>query len=340
MQITRPVGLFNLSENKLSQNITEGRIDLVFLSDVIDGMSLQQKRLSCKYFYDARGSALFDEICELDEYYLTRTEQAIMDRFADKMAEQLGEGVMLVEFGSGSSTKTHVLLKHLIKPAAYVPLDISEVHLLKTAAGLREDFPKIEIIPLVADFTADFELPTSELEPSHAAVYFPGSTIGNFEPDIAQQLLGNIAEIVGYNGGLLIGIDLQKKPSIIHDAYNDSQGVTAQFNLNILHRINAELDADFDVDQFEHLAIYNEAAGRVEIYLVSQADQIVTIHGQEFEIFAGERIFTEYSHKYTVPGFVKIAAQSGFELHQYWTDPQQLFAVLHLVNEVGDSDES
>lgn len=230
-----------MSQKTISQQSTEKHLDQELLDDVIHGLSQPSKRLSCKYFYDQRGSQLFDQICDLDEYYLTRTEQAIMDQHAEEMAYQLGERVMLIEFGSGSSTKTHILLENLIDPSAYVPLDISEDHLLKTAADLRDRFPKIEILPLVADFTQPFELPHPQLTASHAAVYFPGSTIGNFEPEVAQMLLSNIADLLGGEGGLLIGIDLQKESSIIHDAYNDSAGVTAEFNLNLLHRMNNEL---------------------------------------------------------------------------------------------------
>ncbi len=304
-----------------------------FFEDVVLGFSQPNKRLYCKYFYDERGSQLFDQICELDEYYLTRTEQAIMDTHASEMAYQLGEKVMLVEFGSGSSTKTQVLLEHLLNPSAYVPLDISEDYLLKTAEKLRSDFPTIEVLPVVADFTKGFQLPSPKLEYSHAAVYFPGSTIGNFEPSEAKELLARIASLLGKDGGLLIGIDLQKEPAIIHAAYNDATGVTDQFNLNILHRINSELDATFNVDQFEHLANYNQELGRVEIFLVSCCQQTVAIGGHSFEFSEGERIFTEYSHKYSVEGFAELANQSGFSLRKHWTDPKKLFAVLHLVHE-------
>jgi dimethylhistidine N-methyltransferase len=328
---------FSPTGNVLSQETAnhsiEVQLDQEFLDDVMEGLRHANKRLSCKYFYDERGSKLFDQICELDEYYLTRTEQAIMDQHAREMACQLGEGVMLVEFGSGSSTKTQVLLENLIDPAAYVPLDISEEHLLETAKLLRRTFPEIEILPLVADFTLPFQLPMPTKKASHAAIYFPGSTIGNFEPEAAQNLLAEICDLLGDEGGVLIGIDLQKDPAIIHSAYNDSSGVTAEFNLNLLHRINRELDGNFDVDQFQHLADYDEKVGRVEIYLVSQCDQTVEINGQLFEFKAGERIFTEHSHKYTIESFEELANQAGFSLHKYWTDPDDLFAVLHLVHE-------
>jgi dimethylhistidine N-methyltransferase len=317
----------------VSASTTTIATDSIFLKDVLCGLGQPNKQLPCKYFYDQRGSQLFDQICELDEYYLTRTEQAIMDEYADEMADQIDTGVMLVEFGSGSSQKTQVLLEHLHEPAAYVPVDISEKHLLQTAKDLRIQFPHIEILPVVADFTKPFSLPKSKSPPSHIAVYFPGSTIGNFEPLAAQTLLSYIANRLGPGGGLLIGIDLKKDPTVIEAAYNDELGVTAEFNLNLLHRINQELDADFDLEQFEHLARYNENAGRVEIFLVSTHDQSVTINDQTFSFNVGEKIFTEHSHKYSIEEFESLARPSGFSLHQHWTDDQHRFAVLHLVQD-------
>lgn len=304
-----------------------------FLADVLDGLSKDQKELQCKYFYDERGSKLFDQICELPEYYPTKTERKIMVANASKMAEQIGEQVMLVEFGSGSSIKTEVLLDALINPAAYVPLDISEEHLLNTAERLRQKYPNIEILPLVADFTQSFELPVASRTPSHAAVFFPGSTIGNFLPSDATAMMKTIANVLGPQGGLLIGVDLQKDPAIIEAAYNDSQGITDQFNLNVLHRVNRELGANFNVEQFRHKAIYNSDLGRVEIYVVSQCSQSVKVGEREFHFAENEQVLTEYSHKYTVDGFVELASQAGFSLHEQWTDDQRLFAVLHLVRD-------
>jgi len=304
-----------------------------FLRDVVSGLKREQKTLPCKYFYDEAGSQLFDQICELDEYYLTRTEFSIMELHADSMAEQIGERVMLVELGSGSSTKTRVLLDALRHPTAYAPVDISEEHLLKTAEELRIAFPDIEILPVVADFTKDFDLPQSKKPASHAAVYFPGSTIGNFTEAGAANLLGTMARILGVGGGVLIGIDLQKDATIIQKAYDDSAGVTAEFNLNILRRINDELDGDFDLDAFNHRAVYNSDVGRVEISLESTSDQVVKIGEQEIDFSVGEHILTEYSHKYTVDEFARLAASQGFELHKHWTDSREYFAVLHLVLE-------
>ena len=208
---------------------------------MLEGLRLQPKQLHCKYFYDERGSQLFDQICELPEYYLTAHRAGDHGVHVEEMAEQIGAGVMLVEFGSGSSSKTRILLDHLDAPVAYVPLDISEDHLLKTADKLRAAYPDIEILPLVADFTESFELPVSIQTPSHAAVYFPGSTIGNFTPDEARLLFATISRVLGPQGGLLIGIDLQKDPVIIEAAYNDEVQITDAFNLNVLHRVNREL---------------------------------------------------------------------------------------------------
>lgn len=301
-----------------------------FLSDVIQGLEASPKRLPCKYFYDQRGSALFDRICDLDEYYVTRTELQIMQRYAAEMGEQIGPGVMLIEYGSGSSIKTRILLDHLIDPVAYCPVDISRDHLLATARGLSADYPDIEILPVCADFTRPFVLPVPTRTPTHAAVYFPGSTIGNFEPAEAKQLLAQIAPLCGAGGGLLIGIDLQKDTRIIEAAYNDREGVTDQFNRNILRRINRELGGDFAVDQFQHCATYETKQQRVSISLVSRRDQTVTIRDRSFRVRANEAIHTEYSHKYTIDGFAALAAEVGLELHRSWTDAREFFGVLHL----------
>lgn len=303
----------------------------IFRQDVLNGLSAEQKHLPCKYFYDERGSALFDDICELDEYYLTRAELAIMEEHADSIARQIGREAMLVEYGSGSSVKTRILLDALEAPVAYVPIDISEEHLLKTAEGLMAAYPEIEILPLVADFTKPFELPISEKTASHIALYFPGSTIGNFTPQQAGELLRIMSQTLGKQGGLLIGIDLQKSAQVIEAAYDDAEGVTADFNLNLLTRINSELDGDFALDQFAHQAVYDEQNHRVEISIVSQADQAVAVGEHEFDFRAGEAIHTEYSHKYSIDGFAELAGKFGFRLHKYWTDDREYFAVLHLV---------
>lgn len=304
-----------------------------FRQDVIAGLSRSEKSLSCKYLYDERGSKLFDQICELDEYYPTRTELAIMEENIESIARQIDTEVMLVEYGSGSSVKTRLLLSALKSPTAYVPVDISEEHLLSTADGLALAYPDIKILPVVADFTQSFQLPSCTPSPSHVALYFPGSTIGNFTRDEAGRLLQNMAESLGPQGGLLIGIDLQKERKVLEAAYNDAAGVTADFNLNLLQRINSELGADFDVDDFEHRAVYDSIHHRIQISIVSLQDQIVTMGENEFSFRRGEEILTEYSHKYTVNDFASLAAEYGFALHHQWTDSREYFAVLHFVME-------
>ncbi len=319
----------------MSQNTNQADPPLVqsFLEEVLLGLGQDAKQLPCKYLYDQRGSELFEKITQLDEYYPTRTEHAIIEQYAVEMAAQIGEGAMLVEFGSGSSTKTRVLLDALKESlAAYVPVDISDEHLLATAQSLRKAYPNLEILPLVADFTDHLQLPKASQPVSHAAVFFPGSTIGNFTPDAAKRMLDRIAHIVGIEGGLLIGIDLQKDIGMIEAAYNDSDGVTDQFILNVLHRINGELDGDFDVDQFRHKAVYDRRHGRVELFVVSNRKQKVSVGDHQFEFAKDEHMLAEYSHKYTVKGFAEMAATAGFSLHKYWTDDDRLFAVLHLVN--------
>lgn len=301
-----------------------------FREDVLAGLSDPQKHVACKYLYDQRGSQLFDQICQLEEYYPTRVELGIMQQYAGEMANQIGTRVMLIEYGSGSSVKTRLLLDQLHQPAAYVPVDISQKHLRESAARLSAKYPHLEVLPVCADFTTEFGLPISKSRPSHCAVFFPGSTIGNLEYDTATELLEKITLMCGSGGGLLIGIDLKKDVSTIEAAYNDQRGVTAEFNLNLLRRINRELNANFDVDEFSHRAIYNAPRGRVEMHLVSESNQDVTIDGLRFCFLEGETICTEYSHKYTIREFEKMAAAGGLALRRYWTDRGHQFAVLHL----------
>lgn len=301
-------------------------VDDSFLSDVIEGLSETPKTLPCKYFYDAKGSALFDEICELPEYYPTRTELKIMMDNASTVGSQLGKGVRLVEFGSGSSIKTRILLDNLYEPAAYIPVDISEEHLNRSASALSETYPNLRVLPVCADFTEKLEIP----EVNHAqttVIYFPGSTIGNFEKNEAKTLLGEWRQLCANGGGLLIGIDLVKDQKILEDAYNDSQGITAEFNLNILDRINRELGANFDTDKFSHRAHWNKENNRVEMHLVSKCQQTVNVGGQTLEFTKDETIHTESSHKYTVESFNKIAAFSGFRCKHAWLDENNWFSV-------------
>lgn len=309
--------------------IDDAALPTTFRDDVIAGLRQHPRSLPCKYFYDQRGSALFDEICELDHYYLTRTELSIMERHAAEMGQQIGEGVMLVEYGSGSSIKTRLLLDHLPDPVAYVPVDISRTHLSLVAAELQGDYPHLEVLPVAADFTTEFLLPTPERAFTHSAVYFPGSTIGNFEPREAERLLKSVASLCGRGGGLLIGIDLDKDPDTLKLAYDDPIGTTAEFNLNLLHRMQKELDATVDLDGFEHVAEYDSQKRRVELFLGSINDQEIVIEGESFEFSSGDRIHTEYSHKYTIEGFASLAAGAGLTLRRSWTDDLDYFAVLH-----------
>ena len=301
--------------------------------EVLDGLRHTPKQLPSKFFYDERGSQLFDAICALDEYYPTRTEQAIMEAHVGDMVDAIGPRARLVEYGSGSSMKTRILLDHLIDPAGYVPIDISREHLLQAAEEIADRYPELAVLPVCADYTANYRLPEPETSVERTVVYYPGSTIGNFTPDTARDFLAHIADQVGRNGGLLIGVDLQKDEALLHAAYNDAEGVTAEFNKNLLRRINRELDATFDLDRFRHEAIYNREAGRIEMHLVSETDQQVTVAGVDVDFAAGERITTEYSYKYTLDGFAALAADAGWTVERVWTDEAQLFSVQYAVRQ-------
>ena len=302
-----------------------------FKVEMLAGLSRRPKQLPCKYFYDARGSDLFDRICELEEYYPTRTELAIMQRHIGEMVECLGPRCLLVEYGSGSSLKTRELLDQMIDPVAYVPIDISREHLTASAESLSAAFPELEVLPVCADYTGSFALPSTKQPYDRVAVYFPGSTIGNFQPLEAHRFLERMAEVSGRGGALLIGVDLQKDSSILEAAYNDSEGITADFNKNLLRRMNRELGATFDLAAFDHEAVYNGDAGRIEMYLISRRAQRVRIADQVVEFERGERICTEYSYKYTLDGFDRLARTAGFTVERVWTDPNRYFSVQYCV---------
>ncbi len=299
-------------------------------TEVISGLTRRPKAIPSKYFYDERGSRLFDAITELDAYYPTRTERAIMEANVAEMAARIGPNSLLVEYGSGSSRKTRILLDALPDLAGYVPIDISREHLLRTAAELSAAYPDLDVLPVCADYTSAFSLPAPEVPPTRTVVYFPGSTIGNFTPSEARAFLEHIAEVAGTGGGLLIGVDLRKDPAVIEAAYNDPEGVTAAFNRNVLAHINRELDADFDLDRFEHLAFYDAEHGRIEMHLVSLSDQCVRIGSTRIPFREHERILTEYSYKYSLEGFAALAGASGFEVVKVWTDPKRFFSVQYL----------
>ena len=303
-----------------------------FLRDVFAGLSGEPKSLPCKYLYDVAGSALFDRICELPEYYPTRTEQAIFDAHAGEIAAAVGPEAALVEFGSGSSTKTRTVLDACREsggPAAYVPLDISREHLLASAEELRCDYPDLAVVPVVADFTEPVRLP--ELPPhARKVVFFPGSTLGNFSADTARDLLARIGALVGPGGGLILGLDLKKDPAVLEAAYDDAAGVTAAFTSNLLVRINRELGGDFVPAAFRHVARWNEADGRVELFQVSERDQTVTVAGRSFTFEAGEPIHVENSHKYDPDGIADLAGAAGWEVARTWTDAGKKFAVVEM----------
>ena len=300
-----------------------------FLSDVIAGLSSDPRTLPCKYFYDARGAALFQKICELPEYYITRTEIDILDRHRREIAAHLGTNIELIGLGTGAGTKTRILIEALEKPAVYIPVDISKKQLRESTALFQQIFPDLEILPVCADYLQSVVLPSPRRKAARKIVYFPGSTIGNFEPREATDFLRRIANLCGGEGGLLIGVDLQKDRHVIEAAYNDSAGVTAEFNLNLLTRANHELGADFDLAAWHHHAIYNSREGRIEMYLISETRQRVHIEGHQFDFRAGEKILTEYSYKHTPEGFAALARNAGFEFQKMWSDEARLFGIFY-----------
>lgn len=324
----------------MSQTSTAGSVELIDLeppaddvrAQVVTGLIQTRKALPCKLFYDARGSRLFDRICTLPEYYPTRTEVSIMTGDIRDIAQAVGGRALLVEYGSGSSTKTRLLLDHLAQPAGYVPIDISREHLLRAAIQLAQAYPRLPIRAVCADYTTPLALP--EFDPSaveRVVAYFPGSTIGNFEPDEAVAFLQTVRQTCGPDSALLIGVDLKKDPALLHAAYNDSAGLTAAFNLNILQRINRDLGADFDPDAFAHYAFYNVPAGRMEMHLVSRREQEVNLGADVLVPFAeGESIHTENCYKYTLDGFMELADRAGYTPTDLWLDEDRLFSVMLL----------
>jgi len=296
-------------------------------AELLGGLRKSPKQLSPMWFYDEFGSQLFERICRLPEYYLTRTELGIMHRHADDMARHIGPGAALIEPGAGSSEKTRLLLDRLQSPSSYVPIDISRDFLLQSAKALARDYPSLRIVPVCADFTEPFELPVQVSWAQRRVVYFPGSTIGNFEPEAAQRMLDTMRSIIGRQGAILIGIDLKKDPDVLFHAYNDAEGVTAQFNLNALRHINRKLGADFDLTGFEHRALWAEEHGRIEMHLISRRDQRVRIGTQEIEFRRGEYLRTEYSHKYTREGIAAMARAAELTVAHVWMDEKQWFSV-------------
>jgi dimethylhistidine N-methyltransferase len=301
-----------------------------FRDAVVAGLSRKPKALPCKFFYDARGSELFEQICRVPEYYLTRTEIAILEQYAGEIAERIGPHCRLIELGSGASIKVRILLQALQSPAAYVPIDISREHLRQAAAQVAQDFPHVPVVAVCADYTRPFPLPPLSGPPGKRVGFFPGSTIGNFEPDGVVRFLRHCTDLFGSGCEMLIGADLKKEPKVLEAAYNDRAGVNAAFNLNLLVRINRELDGNFNIDRFAHVAFYNAEAGRMELYLKSLAEQTVTVAGRRFEFADGELVHTENSYKYAIDEFASLAERAGFAVIHTWIDPGALFSVHYL----------
>ncbi len=299
-------------------------------AEILEGLARDPKEISSKFFYDEIGSGLFEKICVQPEYYPTQTEIGIMCDNIGEIAELIGPNASIIEFGSGASTKTRLLLEHAPELAAYVPVDISREHLLSASQNLAEEFPDVEILPICADFTKPFGLPTPRRIPDRNIVYFPGSTIGNFSAEEAVDLMKVMRGEAKDDGALLIGVDLEKPTEVLQKAYNDDAGVTAEFNLNLLKRFNREHAATFDPDTFEHHAFYDKEHSRIEMRLISLEKQSVEVAGREIEFDRDEYIVTEHSHKYTVESFAAMAGEAGFSQQECWTDPDQLFSVQYL----------
>lgn len=302
-----------------------------FGRDLHRALAEQPRRIPPKYFYDAEGSRLFDQICDLPEYYPTRTELGILRDRGPEIAAEVGPGADIIEFGAGSLTKVRLLLDALKAPARFVPIDISGGHLAAAAERLRADYASLPVEPIAADYTQPFALPPA-IGRARRVGFFPGSTLGNFTPEEAQRFLTRAATMLR-GGGLLLGVDLVKEPAVLHAAYNDAAGVTAAFNMNLLHRANNELGTDFNLDGFHHYAFYNVPMRRIEMHLVSRRDQVVTFGEERFAFREGESIHTESSHKFTVDGVRELATRAGFQPRAVWTDAKRQFSVHWLVAE-------
>ncbi len=301
------------------------------LDEVLEGLQSVPKFVAPKYFYDERGSKLFEAITKLPEYYLTKTEMQLFDQHLDEVHDLVGEGGCLVEYGSGSSLKIRKLLECL-HPDAYLPVDISRDHLERNASELHKDYPWLHVYPTCADFTEPFELPPLVAEHDKIG-FFPGSSIGNFEPSGAARFLSNVAHTLGAGGHLLVGVDRKKDVDVLEAAYNDSAGITARFNLNLLQHLNDVLDAGFELERFRHRASYNESLGCIQMFLESQTTQTIELGEATIAFGQGEAIHTENSYKYDVDQFVEIAAAGGFAVHGCWTDPREYFSLFLLAVE-------
>ncbi|WP_280821077.1 L-histidine N(alpha)-methyltransferase [Pseudaminobacter soli (ex Li et al. 2025)] len=310
----------------------EGEATSDFAADVLAGLQARPKRIPSKYFYDIAGSRLFEEITQVPEYYPTRVERGILAENAEAIAKLLPAGRALVEFGNGSSAKTRILLRAARELSAYVPVDIAAEFLEEQAGALRREFPSLDVLPVAADFTRAFDLPAS-VGTMPRVGFFPGSTIGNFEPPDAAAFLHHAGLSLGTDAVMVVGVDLVKNEAVLHAAYNDAAGVTARFNLNLLARINRELDGHFDLGSFEHRAFFDRGHSRIEMHLVSRATQRVSVDGYSFDFAEGETIHTENSYKYTVEAFHALAREAGWRPIRVWTDSDGWFSIHVLANE-------
>lgn len=303
--------------------------DNEMLSEVRAGLSATPKTLPCKYFYDEKGSDLFQQICHLPEYYPTRTETKLLQSIAGEIGELIGPGCQMIEYGSGSSEKMRIVLSALIEPESFTAVDISKEHLLTVTEALSNEFPDLKVHAVSADFVRPFEVPAM-IGSGRRVGFFPGSTIGNFTHDGAIEFLEGTRHVVGPKGAMLIGVDLKKDERILHAAYNDAQGVTAAFNMNLLTRLNRELGANFDLTRFRHDAFYNAEIGRIEMHLLSLSDQTVSLGGEPYSFRKDETIHTENSYKYSPDEFTALTERAGYEMLKTWTDPEQLFGLFFL----------
>lgn len=309
-----------------ADRFTDGRYEQG-LAEVLRGLLYIPRQLSHVWLYDERGCRLFEKICQLPEYYLTRVETAILRAQAPAMAAAIGPDASLIEFGSGEGVKTRILLDALLQPRHYVPVDIAASSLARTARSLQRDYPRLQVLPLCADFTRPLELPPLLAERARTLIYFPGSTLGNYSAADAVRLLRLMRELAGRDGLALIGIDLVKERSLLERAYNDAQGITAEFNLNALRHLNRRFGIGFDVSHFRHRALWLDAEQRIEMHLISTAHQTLRVGTAQIRMVRGDFIRTEYCHKYTIEGIARLAAQAGWSLREGWSDENQWFRV-------------
>jgi dimethylhistidine N-methyltransferase len=314
----------------MKQLIDHGPSTSTMLKEVLIGLSQHQKSLPPKYFYDKKGSEIFEKICLLNEYYPARAEAEILTTYAQEISQLIGQESLILEPGSGAGQKIRFLIPHLMDPVGYVPIDIAKEMLLKMTEEIRSEYPLLKVSPICADFNQEMDLIVSiNNTEKKRVVFFPGSTIGNFTPLEAVNFLKKTGKVIGHGGGLLIGIDLKKNPKTMIEAYDDAQGVTADFNLNLLERLNREVAASFDLDRFFHKAEYNEELGRIEMHLVSKESQYIRVNETVFRFRDGETIHTENSYKYTTDEFTELCAKARFKLRKFWKDQRNLFCVYY-----------